>query len=80
MEFDTGFYLEEVAVEEWVGVPGLCRLEDGKRVFELTDAVAHLCDLLVQFLGVCEYEAEETMVRGGGLMDRNGRTVFLGLL
>jgi hypothetical protein len=34
-------------------------LEDGERVFEQTDAVTHLPDFVVQFLGVGKYEAEE---------------------
>ena len=46
-------------MEKRVGVPCLRRLEDGECVFEKTNAVAHLCDLLMQFLGVCKYEAGE---------------------
>ncbi|KAF8056992.1 hypothetical protein FPV67DRAFT_1658122 [Lyophyllum atratum] len=47
---DAALDLEELAVEE----------RDRERVLELPDAFAHRCDLLVQFLVVCENEAGGT--------------------
>lgn len=35
---------------------GECGLKDGYGVFELTDSVTHLGDLLMEFFGICQDE------------------------
>lgn len=56
VQLETRFDLEKVNGEEGVWVARHARLQDGESVLELTDSIAHLCNLAMQAVRVREDE------------------------
>ena len=56
VQLEAGLDPEEVLGEERVWFARHARLEDGEAVFELTDPIAHLCNLAMQAVRVREDE------------------------
>lgn len=53
---------EEITAQQRVRLAGDAGLQDGEGVFELSDAVAHLCNLAVQPVRVCEDEPASSRI------------------
>jgi hypothetical protein len=50
-----------ILAKQWVRLSGVARLEHGKSVFQLTDAIAHTCDPAVQVLSSGNDEANDNV-------------------
>lgn len=60
MKLEARLNGEKVGPQQRVSFASCARLHDGEGIFQLSDTVAHLGDLLMQPVGVCKDEPGRT--------------------